>query len=516
LADSYLAAVGLVVFALIPYLALTSAMTPLTPVLTKSVHLSQQSLQLTSGMANAAYAVGTVLAVQFAQHLRQRRMLLLYATVFVIASVFTTLDFTPGFFIAGHVLQGLCTSLMLIAAVPPLVIGWPASKLPWTAAVMNMCIFGAVAAGPIIGGVQAGAMAWRPLFWLVAGAGFIAWLFVWLTWEDVEPQDRSSPWDWVAMILAGGGCSAAFFGASELETHPFVSVIVMLPLLAGLLGIIGLVLHQYKVKRPLMPVRQLATTKPVAGIIVALCAGAASVAAIDLVETALQSGVPPAHAGSLFWPQLGGAFLAAALFGLLVRTRFMALLPFVGLIVLAGGIVIVTGVATGPQTLVIVGSGLLGLGVGSAVAPALFVAGFSLASAQIQRVFALIELLRAVAAFMAAPVILHIAMTVNGGPKAAGLSTALWVCFGLAVSGSLISLYIWILGRARLQAPDTERWEEGEEPAWDSPPLAAGIRPGLAQPAEASSAEARSAEARAAEARAAEDLPAWRGAPTPL
>ena len=32
-------------------------------------------------------------------------------------------------YITGHVLQGLCTSLLLIAAVPPLAIGYPANKL---------------------------------------------------------------------------------------------------------------------------------------------------------------------------------------------------------------------------------------------------------------------------------------------------------------------------------------------------------------------------------------------------
>ena len=31
-------------------------------------------------------------------------------------------------YIAGHVLQGLCTSLLLIAAVPPLAIGFPAEQ----------------------------------------------------------------------------------------------------------------------------------------------------------------------------------------------------------------------------------------------------------------------------------------------------------------------------------------------------------------------------------------------------
>src|SRR4029079_13829902 len=77
---------------------------------------------------------------------------------------------------AGQILQGLCTSMLLIAAVPPLSLGFPASKLKITGMIMNMCIFGAVALGPTIGGLQAEANAWRPLFWVVSGialAGFL-------------------------------------------------------------------------------------------------------------------------------------------------------------------------------------------------------------------------------------------------------------------------------------------------------------------------------------------------------
>jgi MFS family permease len=477
LAGRYPAAAILVVFALIPYLALSAAMFPLLPVLSKSLGMSEQSLELTMGMANAAYAIGTVLAVQFAQHLRQRRMLFLYVTVFLIASVLGAWAPTPGFFIAGHVLQGLCTSLMLIAAVPPLVTGFPASKMPWTGAIMNLCIFGAVAAGPAIGGVQAAAMAWRPLFWIVAGCALTAWVFTILTFEDVEPQDTSAPWDWVAMILAGAGCAAAFFGAAQLETHAFLSLIAFLPLVGGLTLILALVVYQYTVRRPLMPVRQMASTKPVGGIIIALVAGAASVGAIDLIETALKSSTSPDEVGVLFLPQVGGAVLTAILFGTIFRRRWMVLLPFVGTLCLAAGIVVVTGVATGSHVLVLIGSGLIGVGVGAAVSPALFVAGFSLASAQIQRVFALIELLRAVAAFLAAPIILHLAVTVDGGAKGAGINAAMWVCFAIALGGALFVLYLFILGRARLDTPDLERWQQGDEPAWPSPRLAAGIRP---------------------------------------
>jgi len=35
---------------------------------------------------------------------------------------------------------------------------------------------------------------------------------------------------------------------------------------------------------------------------------------------------------------------------------------------------------------------------------------------------------------------------------------------------------VFVLGRARLQVADIAHWEEHGEPAWESPPLAAGIR----------------------------------------
>ncbi len=482
LADSYPAAVALVVFALIPYLALTSALTPLQQIVGKSVGLSPQALQLTAGMANAGYALGTVVAVQFAVHLRGRRMLIVYASLFVVGSLLTVFAWTPGLFIAGHVLQGLTTSLMLIAAVPALVIGWPVSRTPITAVVMNMCIFGAVAAGPVIGGVQAGAHEWRPLFWIVAGTGGLALLFALLTFEDAEPQDPSAPWDWVALLLAGAGCAAAFFGASELESHRMLSLVVFLPLIAGVALVIALVVYQYSYHRPLMPVRQLVSSFPVAGIIIAMSAGAASVATVELSETALQKQGSPVHIAMLFWPELGGAVATAILLGLLFRTRFVPLLALSGMVLLSGGIVVLTGVASGPHVLVVVGSGLVGLGVGASVSPALFISGFSVRSTQLQRVFALIELLRGVSAFMIAPILLHLAMTIAPTP-ASGIPIALWVCLGLAAGGGLLAGYVLLLGRARLQRPDLDTWLEGDGPAWNSPPLAQGIRDERAVPA---------------------------------
>jgi hypothetical protein len=84
--------------------------------------------------------------------------------------------------------------------------------------------------------------------------------------------------------------------------------------------------------------------------------------------------------------------------------------PLVGMALLAAGIVVFRFALPGNVPLALLGSALTGLALGATVAPALFVAGFSLQSASLQRVFAIIELLRAVAAFMVAPILAHVAM----------------------------------------------------------------------------------------------------------
>ena len=130
--------------------------------------LSTSSFDMAFALSTGAYTAGTVIAVQLAMHFPARRPLVGYEVLFVVASALAAWAPTPDAFIAGFVAEGLATSLMLIAAVPPLVTSWPVTKMPTTAAVMNLCIFGGVAIGPTLGALQLGSHAWRSLF--VAGA----------------------------------------------------------------------------------------------------------------------------------------------------------------------------------------------------------------------------------------------------------------------------------------------------------------------------------------------------------
>jgi MFS family permease len=466
----------MVIFALVPYLGLSAALQPLTPMIGRQLHMSMQTMSLGLGMGNAAYAVGTVLAVQFAQLLPQRRMMVLYAALLVIGSVLAAAAQDPAVFIAGHVLQGLCTSLLLIAAVPPLAVGFGLAKIRSTAMIMNVCIFGAVALGPTIGGIQASAHAWRPLFWIIAAISVAALALSVLTFEDAPPADPDAPRDPLALALAAAGCVAAFYGASELLTHRFLDAQTFAPLIGGLALIVALVVHQSRARRPLLTIRSMLTsTVPVAGIVVALAAAAASVTATDLTANALAPRYAPLHLGLLFLPELAGALLTAVILGLVLSRRELHYLPLVGMAFLAAGIGVFRIQVPPSEALTLIGSGLTGIGLGAAVAPALFVAGFSLPSASLQRVFAIVELLRAVAAFMVAPVFAHLADTVGGNPRT-GTGIVLWIGLGIAIGGAAAAVLLYVLGRARPRTPDLERFMDGDGPAWYSPPLLAAVR----------------------------------------
>jgi MFS family permease len=476
LAGRYPAVASMVVCALVPYLALSGALGPITPTIASDLHMSLQTMSTGAGLANAAYAVGTVLAVQLAQLFPQRRMMVIYASVLVLGSLLTAGAQDPAMYLGGRILQGLCTSLLLIAAAPPLFLGFPASRLRSTAVIMNMCIFGAVALGPLIGGIQASAHGWRPLFWIVALIAVAALSLSLLTFEDAPPADLTAPKDPTAIALAAAGAGLAFFGASQLLTHPFVSSVTLLPLLVGLALIVILIVNQCVKAHPLLTIRSMLTsTIPVAGIVVALFAAAASVSATELSAGMLATRYGPLHVGLLYLPEFAGAVLTAVVLGIVLRRRALQYLPLVGMLFLAAGVIVFRIELPPSQALALIGSGLTGIGVGATVAPALFVAGFSLPAFNLQRVFAIVELLRAVAAFMMAPVFAHFAATVGSG-EFGGTGIALWIGAGLAVAGALLAVALYVLGGARPEAPDVDTFLAGSAPAYPWPPLLARLR----------------------------------------
>ena len=480
LLGSYGLAVAIALLGLCPNIVLSTAAGSLSTTLAGDLGASPVQLQLGEGLSNAGYAFGAVLAAQLAQRFVQRHLFLVYEGVFVAGSVLAAAAMGPVSFDVGRVLQGTATGFMLISALPPLVTRFGVGRLPLTVVIVNIGLFGATTVGPLVGGVVAATGGWRWLFAAMGLVGAVGWAAAWLGYERFDPFDPELPFDRPAIALALVSTALTFIGASLLTAVPFSSPLFWAPFGTGIVLLLLLVVLEYRKEAALMPVEALSTQLPVTGTVVAMVGGAVFVTALELMQTGLQK---VGHEGPLaiaaaFWPMPIGLIVAACLFGLLFRTRWVPVLVDAGLscLVVATLLLLLLGTAN-PGWVTAVSTALLGFGAGATVSPGLFLAAMGVRSQLLGRAFALVELLRSEAAFAVAPVVLALAGLATD--PATGARIGLTVTLALAVVGLASGVLIPALSGARLRRPDLEAWLDRGEQALASPTTAVHLRPGV-------------------------------------
>jgi MFS family permease len=473
-------AVAIGLLALCPDLVLSTGFLPLSDVLGADLRTSLTWLQVTNGLSNAAFAIGVVVAAQLAQRYEQRQLVLGYAAASMCGSVLAALAPTLPLFLTGRVIQGGTTGLMMISALPPLITRFGAGRLPWTVAIVNVGLFGATTLGPIVGGVVAGAGAWRTLMWVVAALGLLALLAAVLGYPVIDPVDPDLPVDTSALVLTSVASLLIFTATSVVSATSLGSAVFWLPFVTGLAAMLALVVVESRKPRSLMPMRDLSTQLPVTGTVVAMVAGATFVTVVELTQLYLASVArqDPRSAGLLFWPMPVGLVVASVSFGLAFRTRYLPVLVNVGLLALAGGAAVLLRLSAGGSTgAVPFASLLVGFGAGATVAPGLFLAGLGVKSQRLGRAFALVQLLRLTATFAIGPIVVYVAQ--QRSPLADGIHLGIWVSVVLALVGLALSLFIPALSGARLQAPDLDAWLEDGEQGLSSPTTVVHLRPGV-------------------------------------
>lgn len=476
----YGSAVAIALLGLAPNIVLSTAFGFLTPVLVADLHTTRMVLQLTEGMSNAGYALGAVVAAHLGQHHLQRRLFIGYEALFVLGSVLAAAAPGAPLFFAGRVLQGTATGFMLVAALPPLVTRFGVGRLPVTVGIVNVGLFGATTLGPVIGGPVAAAGSWRLLLWIVTGLGVLGFLAAVLGYPRFDPPGPDLRLDKSAIGLAVAATFLPFFATSVLMGRSFTAPLFAVPFVLGLLALVALIVVEFRKRGPLMPVKALSTQLPVTGTVVAMAAGAAVVTVLSLAQLFLAdvARTPPRVAGLLFWPMPVGLLVSAVLFGVLLRTRYLAVLVLAGLVALGGGAVLLLfmkpadpGPAIGWAAL------LLGFGAGASVSPGLFLAAFGVSSRVLARAFALVELLRGEAAYAVAPIIAFVA---QGGPDlASGIRFSLVLMIALTGLSLVVALVLPAVSGARLRAPDLAGWLEDGEQALPSPATATHLRPSV-------------------------------------
>jgi len=469
-------------FALIPYILITSASPFYREQVMHYVGANANAMSVISGLSVAGYAFGALFSGDLVNRFKQRHLFILQELVFILGWALAAGAPNVYFYGAGRVLAGFATGMLLVTALPPVIRRFPPERLSITAAFINIAFFGAIAAGPLLGGVIALAHAWRGLNAGFAAFGVVTVLMAWLTLPDQDPPNPSMKFDVAGLLLGFATTTLMFWGSGELRGHSFADPIVAVPLGVGLIAFIALMLVEYHEEEPLAPVKKMWTTIPVVGTLIAMAGGGVFVTFVELLTEQLirVEHREPLAAGFLFWPQVLGALITAALLGVLFRTRFLPVLIFAGMLLLiAGGTMLLAYDAGAGTPFVLATTALLGLGAGATVSPALFFTGFSLQAALLGRIFALIELVRSVADFILSPVLLKVARVTTLSPQPVdlgGIHQAAFVTLTIAIAWTIIPLALLLLGGSALPKPNIAAWLKENKPAVDSPRLLALLR----------------------------------------
>ena len=473
----YALAVALSLLALCPFIVLTTATEAVNGLIGSSLHASPTTLQVGSGLANAGYALGAVIAADLAQRFVQRYLFLGYEALFTVASVVAALAPNGPTYVVAHVAQGVATGLLLVGALPPLILRFPAARLPLTVAFVNIGLFGAIALGPFLGDVFADLGTWRWLFVAAAALGALGWVAGWFGYEVFPPFNPDLPVDKPVFPLALAATVLPFLGSALAMKVGFASPWFWGPITLGVAALVGMIAYEYHHRRePLMPVRALSSALPVAGTLGAMLGGGAFVAVLSLTARGLQERhVGVLHSGLLLLPLVAGVALSSVLFRRLIVRAGLPVLAASGLVAVVAGAALVLPLtyADGPVWVVPVAAMLLGFGAGSCVAPALFLAGLGVESQKIGRAFALIELLRSEAAFLIAPVLIVLASHIGG---LTGTRHAIVIALLIAVLGLVLGAFVYVASGTRRHAADVEGWLNDGRQALHSPPLLARLR----------------------------------------
>ncbi|GAA4716354.1 MFS transporter [Pedococcus ginsenosidimutans] len=317
---------------------------------------------------------GLLFGGRIADLLSRKWVFLSGLTVFTIASIVSGLADGAGELIAARAGQGLAAALMTPAALSIIMTTYSGAQRR-----LGLTLWGAVgslgvAAGVLLGGALTTWGGWQTIFFINAPVGAVALVAgLKVIPAATTPAVTLRQFDVAGATTVIGSLAALVYGLGATEQHGWLSARVLAALTTSAVLAVAFKVRENRAANPLVPPHTWKVTSLVSGTTVMLGVSGILVGTVFLASIFVQTlmGFSPIRAGVAFVP-----FALAITAGTVVARHAMAhgtprAVASTGLVVLAGGALLLTQASAGSSfaTGILPGLATIGLGVGMVFAP---------------------------------------------------------------------------------------------------------------------------------------------------
>ncbi len=179
----------------------------------------------------------------------RRKIFILGLVVHIIASLTCSLSTSITMLLAGRVLQGLSSAMVIGVTVAIITSVFPAEERGRAIGLNVAAVYLGLTSGPFLGGVLTEQLGWRSIFFVAAGLGLVALLLGLTKLKGEWADSRGEKYDLPGAVALVVSMELLMYGFATLpETSGFVLMAL------GLAGLVGFAWWEGRAPSPLMDV----------------------------------------------------------------------------------------------------------------------------------------------------------------------------------------------------------------------------------------------------------------------
>ncbi|MFG2295204.1 DHA2 family efflux MFS transporter permease subunit [Streptomyces sp. NPDC048603] len=212
-----------------------------------------EDLEWTVNAYTLTFAVLLMFGAALGDRFGRRRLFMAGLAVFTGASAAAALASGIEGLIAARAVQGVGAAIMMPLTLTLLTAAVPAARRGMALGIFGAVSGLAVAGGPLIGGSLTEHISWQWIFWINVPIGLLLIPLARLRLaESTAPGARL---DLPGTLLISGGLFGIVYGLVNANAHGWTSARVLTGLIAGTALVGGFVLHGFRAKHPMLPMR---------------------------------------------------------------------------------------------------------------------------------------------------------------------------------------------------------------------------------------------------------------------